>query len=602
MEPVAAEPGTVRKILDLLTPRERRTGGLVLGMMLVLAFLETAGVASVMPFLAVLGEPDLVETQPAMAWVYAWGRFENVDSFLFALGVGAFLMVLLSAAFRIATTYAMNRWTQMRRYSIGARLLATYLRQPYEFFLHRNSADLSKSILSETDELALRVFRPAMNLLAYSLVAVVLVGFLIWLDPVLAFLVATVVGGAYGLIYLGVRGVLGRMGKERVQANRERFTAVSEALGGIKDLKVLGREEVYLTRFRGPAARFARYQSLSATLSTVPKYLIEAVGFGGILLLALALLRTGGELGTVLPVLGVYAFAGYRLLPSAQNIFRSISDLRFGLPAVEDVWRETRLEQESPLANTKDHTALRLSDCLRLEGVRFRYPGADHDALEALDIDIPAGSSAAFIGETGAGKTTAIDLILGLLRPTDGQVTVDGSPLTEDRVRAWQRNIGYVPQSIYLTDASVAENIALGVTPAQINRDAVRRAAELAAIHAFIMDRLPNGYDTVIGERGVRLSGGQRQRLGIARALYHEPDLLVLDEATSALDSQTEASIMKALARLEGEKTIILVAHRLSTVKRCNRIFLLERGRGIATGSFETLSRESDRFRALAAG
>ena len=596
------EPGTAGKILDLLSLREKKTGGVVLGMMLVLAFLETAGVASVMPFLAVLGQPELVETQPVLAWVYERGGFESVDRFLFLLGVGAFVMVLVSAVFRIVTTYAMTRWTQMRRYSIGARLLATYLRQPYEFFLNRNSADLSKSILSEVDELVLKVFRPALHLIAYSLVAIVLVGFLIWLDPVVALLVATVVGGAYGLIYLSVRGVLSRMGEDRLRANRQRFTAASEALGGIKDLKVLGREEAYLRRFRGPASRFARHQSLSLTLSTVPKYLIEAVGFGGVLLLALALLRTGGNLGTVLPILGVYTFAGYRLLPSAQHIFRSISDLRFGLPAVEDAWRELQLGTESGGTPREGKDKLRLIQALCLKNVHFRYPGADHDALQGLNADIPAGRSVAFIGATGAGKTTAIDLILGLLSPTRGQIEVDGTPLTDERVRAWQRNIGYVPQSIFLADASVAENIALGIPSEQIDRDAVQRAAKMAAIHDFIEARLPKGYDTEVGERGVRLSGGQRQRLGIARALYHEPDVLVLDEATSALDSRTEASIVEALGRLEGKKTIIMIAHRLSTVERCDRIFLLEHGRQVSTGTLEMLSKVSPRFRALEAG
>ena len=593
------EPGTLGKILALLSPRERKTGAVVLSMMLALALLETAGVASVMPFLAVLGNPELVETQPALAWLYERGGFESVDRFLFALGIGAFAMVVGSALFRILTTYAINRWTQMRRYSIGERLLATYLRQPYEFFLNRNSADLSKSILSEVDELVDKVFRPLMNAAAYSLVAVVLVGFLVWLNPFLAILLALVVGGAYGAIYLGVRGVLGRMGADRVDANQERFTAASEAFGGIKDLKVLGREDAYLQRFRGPASRFARYQSLSLTLSTAPKYLIEAVGFGGVLLLALALLGSSGELGSVLPVLGVYTFGGYRLLPSAQQIFQGLSSLRFGLPAVDDVWRELRLGENAGASSESKQTPCSLTGSIRFEEVTFAYRGAVRPALTGVELEIPAGTSVALVGETGAGKTTAVDLLLGLLFPNIGRIMVGGAPLTEQNLRAWQSSIGYVPQTIYLADSTVAENIAFGVPPEEIDREAVHRAARLAAIHEFVENDLPKGYDTEIGERGIRLSGGQRQRLGIARALYHDPSVLVLDEATSALDSATENEIMGAVERLAGAKTVVMIAHRLSTVRGCDRIIHLERGEVVGIGTFTDLEEKSAGFRAI---
>ena len=575
---MAVEPGTVGKILQLLTPRERKTGSVVLGMMLILAFLETAGVASVMPFLAVLGEPELIETQPSLAWAYERGGFESVDSFLFVLGVGAFVMVLMSAGFRILTTYAIDRWTQMRRYSIGSRLLATYLSQPYEFFLCRNSADLSKSILSEVDELVGKVIRPAMNVLAYLLVALVLIGFLVWIDPVLAAVVAAAVGGSYGIIYLGVRGLMLRMGTDRLRANRERFTAATEALGGIKDLKVLGREEAYLRRFDGPASKFSRYQALSMTLSTVPKYLIEALGFGGVIILSLTLIGTGGSLGRILPVLGVYAFAGYRLLPASQRIFKGVSDLRFGLPAVEDAWRELNLGGGAEYkAESRDK--LQLTHAISFQNVHFRYSGTQKDVLEGITLDIPAGTSVAFIGETGAGKTTLVDLLLGLLRPTEGLIHVDGKPLTEDLVPAWQRTIGYVPQSIYLADATVAENIAFGVPRNEISREALDRATRMAAIHDFIVDHLPEGYDTDVGELGVRLSGGQRQRLGIARALYHNPEVLVLDEATSALDTGTEGAVMKAVETLSNHKTLVIITHRMRTAERCEAIFELPHGR-----------------------
>lgn len=600
------EPGTLGKILALLTPRERKTGLLVLGMMLVLAFLETAGVASVMPFLAVLGNQEMVETNPGLAWAYEAGGFESTDAFLLVLGAGAFLLVLISAGFRILTTYAINRWVQMREYSIGARLLQTYLRQPYEFFLDRNSADLSKSILSEVKELTDTVLRPGMYLLAYGAVAVVLIGFLIWVDPVIAIIVAVAVCGAYGLIYLGVRGVLRRMGGDRLKANEGRFTAASEAFGGIKDLKVLGREEAYLKRFRAPAARYARYQSLSKTLSTVPKYLIEAIGFGGVLLLALVLMAGDGDLGAVLPILGLYTLAGYRLLPAAQHMYAGVSQLRFAGPAVAAVYGD--LSTMAPAVERRPSSGRRPAkgpgseggEGLRFANVTFYYPRASAPAISNIDLTIRWGGSVGFVGRTGAGKTTLIDLILGLLTPSDGTLLVDGTALSGDTVTRWQQHVGYVPQTVYLADASISENIAFGLEPDEIDHDRVVKVAKAAQIDEFITESLSRGYQSEVGERGVRLSGGQRQRIGIARALYHNPSILVLDEATSALDTETERAIMRSVEKLRGEKTIIMIAHRLSTVEQCDEIVVLDSGCLVGRGTYNELMDSNLFFQRLA--
>lgn len=592
---------TLGKLRDVLTPRERRRGLLVLLMMLLLALLETAGVASVMPFLAVLGNPAMIRTNPVLSELYRLGGFATTRDFLFALGIASFVVIVLSAILRIVTTYAMHRFIQMRRYSIAARLLQGYLRQPYEFFLNRNSADLSKTILSEVDEAVIHVLKPGMDLTSYGLISLVLVTLLVAVDPALALGVTIVVGGAYALIYLATRQGLGRMGKERVKANRARFTAASEAFGGIKDLKVLGREQAYLNRFREPAARHASHQARSATLAAVPKYLIEALGFGGLIGMALTLMWAGQDLGRMLPLLGLYAFAGFRLLPAAQHIYAGFSVIRFGLPALnslhDDMMRVTATGSPGPTAGPP----LSLREGVSFESVRFEYPGANRVALHDMDLTIAARTSVGFVGRTGAGKTTMGDLILGLLRPTSGRILIDGEPLTPDLVRRWQRTIGYVPQTIYLADASVSVNIAFGIEPGLIDQAAVERAARAAHIHDFVVEQLPSGYQTEIGERGVRLSGGQRQRIGIARALYHNPDLLVLDEATSALDTATERAVMEALRELSGEKTIVIIAHRMSTVRHCDQIVVLEEGRIRAAGRFDELEASSETFRQLAA-
>ena len=592
-------PDFIGKTLALLTPREKRQGILVFLMMVALAFFETAGVASIMPFLAVLGNPELVETNAALAWAYERGGFESTDRFLFALGVGAFILVVVSAGFRIAKTYVVNRYVENRDFSISTRLLQAYLRQPYAFFLDRNSADMSKRVLSEARQAVTLAIRPAMELVSYGLVAFVLVALLVVVDPVVAVVVALVVGGIYGIVYLSIRKLLRRIGTLRVEMNRARYQAAGEAFGGIKDLKVLGREDAYLNRFRVPAASFARYQYLKETLAAVPKYFIEAVAFGGILGLALFLMASREDLGAVLPLLGVYAFAGYRLLPAAQNIFKSLSSLRFGEAAVDTVYQDL-VADPPPRPVAAGGAALKLTDAIVFDSVKFTYPGAEHPALLDLELTIPARSSMGFVGQTGAGKTTAVDLILGLLQPTDGRMLVDGLTLEEVGLRRWQKAIGYVPQQIYLADASVASNIAFGVEPEHIDHQAVEKAARVARIHDFIVGHLREGYATEVGERGVRLSGGQRQRIGIARALYHDPQVLVFDEATSALDNRTERSIMEAVEELSGQKTLIMIAHRLSTVEACDQIVVLQDGRIKGTGSYKELKATSALFRSLA--
>ncbi|WP_018878731.1 ABC transporter ATP-binding protein [Thioalkalivibrio sp. ALE28] len=591
--------GVYRKTLQLLTPAEKRRGALVLGMMMVMAMLETAGVASVMPFLSVLGNPELVDTNPVLNLLYTRLGFTSVDAFIFALGAAAFGLILFSAIFRTLTHFAMNRFIEMRRHSLGKRLLETYLRQPYAFFLNRHSGDMAKSILSEVDQLVLNVFRPGITMIAYLVVTFAIVTLLVIVDPWLALGVAVVIGGVYGTIFLLVRGLLGRIGRDRSRANKERFTAAGEALGGIKDIKLLGREHAYLARFDAPSRRQARHQATNQTIAQVPKFLIEAIGFGGIIALTLILLHTQGgtgtdSLGEILPILGLYAFAGYRLLPAAQHIYAGLAKLRFGAAAVESVTDDLREREALAELHRQAPQPLSPRESIQLKGIDYTYPGGHRPALQAIDLEIPVGSSVGIIGTTGSGKTTLVDVLLGLLRPTQGDILVDGQPVTDANLRAWQQSLGYVPQDIFLTDSTVAENIALGIPAARIDHDQVERCARMAQVHEFIVHDMPEQYATMVGERGVRLSGGQRQRIGIARALYHDPDVLVFDEATSALDNATERAVMEAIESLARSKTIILIAHRLSTVRACDQVALLERGSFTAVGRFDDLVTDSD--------
>jgi ABC-type multidrug transport system fused ATPase/permease subunit len=596
----------VSRAVKLLSPSEKRRGLVLLCVVIVMAILETAGVASVMPFLGVLGNPGLIESNAMLAQAYAFSGAANTNDFLILLGIASFAFVLVSALFRVVANYAMNNYTEQRRHSIGKRLLATYLRQPYEYFLNQHSADLAKSILSEVDQLTQNIYRPLIQMVAYTVVLVTLVAFLVVVDYRIAFIVAIVIGGAYVMIFLAVRGVLNRIGRDRLAANKQRFTTATEALGGIKEIKLRGHEDSYLARFEGPSMRYARHQAANTTIAMVPKFLIEAIGFGGILLLALMLLieqggSQDGSLGRVLPILGIYAFAGYRMLPAAQNIYSSLANMRFGAAALDSIYADMQLGGGKLTAGGEtDATVLVPEKEIRLASISYAYPGSERTAIDQVDIRIAVGSRIGLVGSTGSGKTTLADLLLGLLRPTSGAIEVDGVPVDDAKVRSWQRTLGYVPQTIFLTDASIAENIAFGVPAERIDQERVRICARMADVHDFVMNTMPAGFDTQVGERGVRLSGGQRQRIGIARALYLDPGVLVLDEATSALDNKTEQDVMNAVLSLDRKSTVVMIAHRLSTVRSCDCIYLLENGAVSAQGTYDQLLESSPAFRRMA--
>lgn len=591
---------TIRSVASVLTVSERKRALIVLFMAIVLGMLEAAGVASIMPFLAVVGNPGIIQRLPPLAWAYETFDFASTNTFLVALGIMSVCVLVFTSIFRLLTTWVQLRFVSMRRHTISRRLLEVFLRQPYDFFLNRNSADLAKGILAEANEVINQVLKPLVETISYGIVALALMGFLVYLDPLIALAVAGTLSGAYALVYYAIRGFTRAQGRERVTANRERFAAVNEAFGGIKEVKLRGLEPFFLARFDEPSKIFARTQATNAIVSQTPRFIIEAVAFGVIMAVTIVLIATKDDMGSILPLLGAYVLAGYKLLPAMQNVYKGSVTVRFGMGALESLVSDLALETAPPRLHKHKATPLLLEQGLRMEAVRYTYPQSEQPAIRDLDLSISANTTVGFVGSTGAGKSTAVDLILGLLSPTGGRILIDGKAMSELDPRAWQQAIGYVPQSIYLADASISANIAFGIPEDEVDLAAVERAARAAQLHEFIADQLPQGYATQVGERGVRLSGGQRQRIGIARALYHDPQVLVLDEGTSALDSVTEAAVMESIRGLAHQKTIILIAHRLSTVRECDQIFLMEQGELKGTGSYEQLQRENETFRRLA--
>lgn len=588
----------INKLLDLLSPQERRHAVLLLGLIIVMAFLDVVGVASIMPFMAVLSSPELVQSNRYLAAAYSFFGFEDRESFMFFLGAAVFVTLVVSIGFKAFTMWAMLRFSRFREYSLSRRFVELYLHQPYEWFLNRHSSDLGKTVLAEVGQVVGGALMPMLDLIAQGCVVTALLLLLLATNPMLACYAGLGLGLGYGAIYALMRRRLAVFGEQRRESNKLRFEALAEAFGGIKEVKVLGLEARYVERFERPAFSFAVAQGEAQIAAQLPRFGMEILAFGGILGVILFLMRTGGSLQSALPVLSLFALAGYRLMPALQNLYVNFSALRFIGPTLDHLHKEL-VTLGTPLARQARLQPMRLNREVALEHVVYKYPSAAYPSLQDVTIRIAARSTVGLVGATGSGKTTTVDIILGLLQQQSGRLVVDGVVISADNRPAWQSSIGYVPQQIFLADDTVAANIAFGLPKDEIDMEAVERAARIANLHDFVVEGLPAGYDTYVGERGVRLSGGQRQRIGIARALYRKPQLLILDEATSALDNLTEQVVMEAVHNLGHEITIVLIAHRLSTVRECDQIFLLEKGRVVAAGTYDGLVDTNTVFRSM---
>jgi ATP-binding cassette, subfamily B, bacterial PglK len=601
----------LRLLWRIMTTRERRHGLLVVLVMIGVACFEMLGLASVLPFLTVLANPGLVESNPLLSSFYGFASYfgiRTVDEFLVALGIAMVAIIVFSSLYRVAALYVINRFVAMRRHGLSERLLRVYVAQPYAFFMDRHSGDLIKGVLAEADHIASLMLGGALRIAVNALVAIGVAVVLLIANPTLALIVAVLVGVFYGGVFIAIRRVLVGLGEKRLQANQDRFKVASELISGIKLVKFMGVEEVYLDRFNKPSLQFSRSQIASDTLSMFPQYLVEMLLFGGVVALTLVMLSLGGGvsegvLASMLPVIGLYAFAATRLKPAVQNLFRGVANLRYGRASLSQFNKDFDLVDLVPAARRREQAAepnLAFQKSLEFRDVSFGYSGSSQDALKHLNLLIPKGAVFGIVGSTGAGKTTLVDILLGLLRPTDGEIRIDGKSLDDSAVCRWQRVLGYVPQDIFLTDDTVAANIAFGVGEERVDYERVRMAAKVAQIDDFIMKELPDAYDSLVGERGVLISGGQRQRIGIARALYNDPQVLVLDEATSALDTVTERNVMKAIMGESVAKTVIIIAHRLTTVRHCDQIAVLENGAVSAVGSYNELLTVSRSFGELA--
>jgi ABC-type multidrug transport system fused ATPase/permease subunit len=583
-------------LFGLFRGRDRQKALGLLVLIVISSVWETAGIASIGPFLAVISSPDAIEKSWSIKLLYQWSGAPDLRTFDIYLGVASAAMVLAGNALASLTLWLVCRFTFGQGFKIGYRLLAVYLAQPYSFFLRNNTVDLARNVYDEVPRAITGVILPAFYVVARFVSIALITALLIYIDKFVAFFLLAFFGAFYLLMYKGFQRWNTRNRETMTDMRAATHRLSSESLGGIKELKVLGGERSGLQAYAIPALSVADADARHQILATIPKYLLESVGFVALIAIVLFLLLRGDPQFATLPLVAVYGFAGYRMMPALQHLYTNLHFVQYYASSLRLV--VAALEQGGPPAapqsSAKPVAPLPFKHGIEFDDVSFRYPTAD--VLEHISFRVKAKSVTGIIGTTGSGKSTMLDIMLGLLQPTGGLVRIDGAVLDETTARRWQAGIGYVPQQIFLSDSTIAENIALGQAREEIDVDRLRMAAKAAHVEEFVQE-LADGYDSRIGERGVRLSGGQRQRIGIARALYRNPDVILFDEATSALDNLTEVAVMDTLQGLTGTKTIVLVAHRLTTLRLCDQIILLENGRIAEQGTYDEMLERSKFFR-----
>ena len=588
----------IHKLLYLLSEHERGQGLLLLLLSVLIAIFDAVGVASILPFMAVMSDPEVISKNDLLSQLYEYFAFSSEKDFLVFLGAGFFCLLIGSMILKGIGTYLTLKFTRLREYTIGRKLYSRYLEQNYSYFVSRHSAEIHKIILSEVAVVVTSGLAPLLTIISQGIVVFALIIMLIFVDWKIAVTSGFGFSVIYGLLFYATNKWVVREGEGRAEANNKRFLALSESAGALKEIKLKGLEHNYIERFSVPAEKYANHLANGLAISQLPRFVLEGLIFGGLIVASLWL--GNGDSSTV-PLIALYAFAGYRLMPALQQIYACITQLR-----LVDVPLNTLYEDLTmlPARHVSDedvvkHDSASSISSLEFRNISFAYPGSDVFALRSLDFRVERGELIGLVGLTGSGKTTLVDLLLGLLDPTDGEVLINNTFREDGSLKRWTQSVAYVPQDIFIADETLRHNIAFGVQAKYINDEAVKRAAELACLDEFVMS-LPEKYETVLGERGGKLSGGQKQRVGIARALYTNPNLLVMDEATSALDTITERQISASIKNITKNVTVVVVAHRMSTIMSCDKIYLLESGKISASGSYNELVQNSGKFRELA--
>lgn len=565
----------VYRAYALAAPFGRRKIIFIAGIILLNGIIQVLGATSIFPFFAIASNPDLIR-QGRMGSIFLAHLPEmNNATLLIWAGVTAIFFLFLSNISALAGEVIRVRYNQNLEHFLRLRMLSSFTARPYSYFLEHNSGALLQKI-SDIQAFIDNIFQPTMEILTRLVVACLLLSVILWMHPLIAVVLAIVLGGFYSFVFLVLRRRLRAIGEGLNIANRGTNIAALQLLQGIKPVLVHGVMQNFIEAYASHSATQAKLLPRLPIYGGGPRYLIEPVAFSGLILVIITLIAQGHSFSELLPILTVIALAGYRILPAFQQIYAYLNQIyamRYLVTEVESGVTEASITKPLPIVDVRPVT---FEKEIQLENISFQYPLARRTVLKNFSLTIPKNQAIGIAGMTGSGKSTLVDVILGLHSPQKGFLKVDGRIITSAETTSWRAIIGYVPQDIYLLDASVAENIAFGIPVTEIDKNSLQMAAKAAQISDFIEKELPASWNTVIGERGVRLSGGQRQRIGLARALYRKPKLLILDEATSALDTKTEAAVMKTIRKLQSSVTMIIIAHRLSTLDGCDKIVRLD--------------------------
>lgn len=592
----------IKQLFSLLTDKQKKQFYILQVLVVIMAFTELLGIASIAPFMALVGDISILEKNAVFAELYQMSGLDSPMDFLFYSGVLVLVMLTFSTLVSMFTIWKLSIFGARIGTEIADLLYTYYMQQSWQFHASSSSAQLTKQVSTEAARISIGIMQPLVQMNAKIVLAVFISISIVIYDPLIAILGLVVFSLAYLLLYRLVRERLMANGQRLSRISTERFRLMNEGFGGIKDVLLLDRSHDFIKSFQDSGKVFAHAQGTNIAISQVPRYFIELIAFGAMISLVLLLIKLhAGNLGEVLPILAVYALAVFKLLPALQQIYSSISQIKGNIAAFEAVKEdlECAFYQQKTISQRPVPPSMSLKKSITLTEIGFSYPGKDTAAVNGVNMRIPVNSVIGLVGSSGSGKSTLIDILLGLLTPQQGCLYIDGTRITDKNKRAWQDLLGFVPQSIFLSEGSIAENVAFGIPISDIRTDQVYRALILANLMELV-EQLPEGIDTKVGERGVKLSGGQRQRIGIARALYHEAAVLVFDEATSALDGITEKIVMDAIHEFSGKKTIIMIAHRLKTVEQCDRIYFMEQGKIIDYGTYQELVARNLKFKEMA--
>lgn len=588
-----------KRLYEILPVTSKRGLTLVVIVSLVASLFETASVASILPFMAIVMDPSILTEYRWAEELLASLGLHTQQAAIIAAGVLTVLVLGIGNVVTAANLWIQTRYLASARRDLATELFTGYLYLPYSFHIQRDTSSLGRVLGGDVESAIGGFLASLLSVISKGLSGIVLITLIVVVDPLVALGTVLVLGCGYMLVYRLIRIKQVTLGAKMVQASTTVGRTALEGLSGIKELRVLGRENASTVEYNKSMTELMATQASNSLASAMPRYVIEVFAYAGIVAVTLAFVLKG-EGTAAIPSLALYALAGNRLVPIFQQLFAAAITIKYHTRAVESLEADLAIVRNRQTDTDENEiNALAFKTQIQLTGLSFKYPSADRLALNNITLTIPQNQSIGLVGKTGSGKTTLADVLLGLYPPASGEIKIDGVALNSQNERAWRKRVGYVPQTVFLTNASIEKNIALGMAEEQIDIEAVRRAARMAQAEEFI-NQLPDGYGTIVGERGVKLSGGQRQRLGIARALYHNPDVLVFDEATSALDGMTEDAVMQAVQDLSQERTMILIAHRLRTVQACDRIVMLDSGVIVADGTYEELVSTSEPFQRLA--